>query len=99
MEAQRATLALLSGRRYLGTAFSSKEAAPELQAPGPLSSISISYCRQAIAQLKTGGVLAEGIALFVVELLVGDALGLDEVEEFAEGAAFLSAALVFVGVA
>lgn len=41
-----------------------------------------------IAQLKTGGVLAEGIALFVVELLVGDALGLDEVEELAEGAAF-----------
>ena len=43
--------------------------------------------------------LTEGIALLVVELLVGDTLGLDEVEELAEGAAFLSAALVFVGVA
>ena len=43
--------------------------------------------------------LAEGIALLVVELLVGNALGLDEVEELAESAAFLSAALVFIRVA
>ena len=43
--------------------------------------------------------LAEGIALLIVELLVGNALGLDEVEELAEGTAFLSAALVFIRVA
>ena len=43
--------------------------------------------------------LADGIAVLIVELFVGHALGLDEVEEFAEGAAFFPAALIFVGVA
>lgn len=68
------------------------------QCPRPPSIFLILCCCLAFAQLR-GRVLAERIALLIVELLVGNALGLDEVEELAESAAFLSAALVFIRVA
>lgn len=77
----------------IGTVFVIEKGDLETEARGRLNSSS------ELSSYFLTLLLAEGIALFVVELLVGDALGLDEVEELAEGAAFLSAALVFVGVA